>query len=571
MVTSLVERRSGMTFKVGVGKSDFEALRKSNNYYVDKTDIMYELVEETDNQVTLFTRPRRFGKTLMMSMLSNFFSIRKESRSIFEGLKITEHEEFCKKWMNQYPVLFVSFKDAEADEFDIAYDKLKNVIADICKSVADLMEEPSVNRADVRIFERMMFNEASDAEVQGALKTIMRLMHDVYGKKVILLIDEYDVPLAKASEKDTKMNKYYSSMLDVIKGIMGTALKDNDFLEFAVITGCLRIAKESIFTGANNFASYSVLDADFSSYFGFSEDEVGEILCAADRREQADVIKEWYDGYVFGDSYVYCPWDVMNYMSALKKRKDAKPKNYWKFTSHNGVLLTFVERTDFDVAEKFETLLNGGTVIQSISDELTYDTLHASEDNLWSVLLMTGYLTKADPNEEGESVSLKIPNKEIASIFEDTVVVHFRNTTDTAELNKLINALWESNEAEATGVISDLLWDTISYNDYHEDYYHAFLTGVFVGRGYSVESNKEKGLGRPDILLRDKRNRRAIIIEAKKSKRESDMDKDCDAAIDQIVAGKYAEGLYGYTQIFCYGISFFQKQAKVKKMGGKYK
>lgn len=560
-----------MTFKVGVGKSDFEALRKSNNYYVDKTDIMYELVEETDNQVTLFTRPRRFGKTLMMSMLSNFFSIRKESRSIFEGLKITEHEEFCKKWMNQYPVLFVSFKDAEADEFDIAYDKLKNVIADICKSVADLMEEPSVNRADVRIFERMMFNEASDAEVQGALKTIMRVMHDVYGKKVILLIDEYDVPLAKASEKDTKMNKYYSSMLDVIKGIMGTALKDNDFLEFAVITGCLRIAKESIFTGANNFASYSVLDADFSSYFGFSEDEVGEILCAADRREQADVIKEWYDGYVFGDSYVYCPWDVMNYMSALKKRKDAKPKNYWKFTSHNGVLLTFVERTDFDVAEKFETLLNGGTVIQSISDELTYDTLHASEDNLWSVLLMTGYLTKADPNEEGESVSLKIPNKEIASIFEDTVVVHFRNTTDTAELNKLINALWESNEAEATGVISDLLWDTISYNDYHEDYYHAFLTGVFVGRGYSVESNKEKGLGRPDILLRDKRNRRAIIIEAKKSKRESDMDKDCDAAIDQIVAGKYAEGLYGYTQIFCYGISFFQKQAKVKKMGGKYK
>lgn len=560
-----------MTFKVGVGKSDFEALRKSNNYYVDKTDIMYELVEETDNQVTLFTRPRRFGKTLMMSMLSNFFSIRKESRSIFEGLKITEHEEFCKKWMNQYPVLFVSFKDAEADEFDIAYDKLKNVIADICKSVADLMEEPSVNRADVRIFERMMFNEASDAEVQGALKTIMRVMHDVYGKKVILLIDEYDVPLAKASEKDTKMNKYYSSMLDVIKGIMGTALKDNDFLEFAVITGCLRIAKESIFTGANNFASYSVLDADFSSYFGFSEDEVGEILCAADRREQADVIKEWYDGYVFGDSYVYCPWDVMNYMSALKKRKDAKPKNYWKFTSHNGVLLTFVERTDFDVAEKFETLLNGGTVIQSISDELTYDTLHASEDNLWSVLLMTGYLTKADPNEEGESVSLKIPNKEIASIFEDTVVVHFRNTTDTAELNKLINALWESNEAEATEVISDLLWDTISYNDYHEDYYHAFLTGVFVGRGYSVESNKEKGLGRPDILLRDKRNRRAIIIEAKKSKRESDMDKDCDAAIDQIVAGKYAEGLYGYTQIFCYGISFFQKQAKVKKMDGKYK
>ena len=554
-----------MTFKVGVGKSDFEALRKSNNYYVDKTDIIYELAEETDNQVTLFTRPRRFGKTLMMSMLSNFFSIRKESKDIFEGLKITEHKEFCEKWMNRYPVLFISFKDAEADGFDIAYDKLKNSIADICKLFPDLMEKSAVNPADTEIFERLMFNQASDAEVQGALKTIMRMMYAVYGKKAILLIDEYDVPLAKASEKGTRGNQYYTSMFAVVKGIMSTALKDNEFLEFAVITGCLRIAKESIFTGTNNFASYSVLDEDFSEYFGFSEDEVGEILLAADRKDKRDVIKEWYDGYVFGNSSVYCPWDVMNYMSALKKRKDAKPKNYWKFTSQNGILLTFVERKDFDVTEKFETLLNGGIITQSISDELTYDTLHTSEDHLWSVLLMTGYITKADSGEDGETVSLKIPNREIASIFEDTVIAYFKDTAETAKLNNLINALWESDEAEATRLISALLWDTISYNDYHEDYYHAFLAGILVGRGYHVESNKEKGLGRPDILLKDKRNRRAIIIEAKKSQKESDMNKDCDEAIDQIVVGKYAEGLYGYTEILCYGISFFQKQAKIKK------
>lgn len=553
-----------MAFKVGVGKSDFEALRKANNYYVDKTDIMYELVEETDNQVTLFTRPRRFGKTLMMSMLSNFFSIRKESKGIFEGLKITEHKEFCEKWMNQYPVLFISFKDAEADVFGVAYDKLKNSIADICKLIPDLAVESSVNPADAQVFERLMFNKASDAEVQGALKTIMRMMYDIYGKKVILLIDEYDVPLANASEKDTKKNNYYSSMLDVIKGIMSTALKDNEFLEFAVITGCLRIAKESIFTGTNNFASYSVLDADFSEYFGFTEDEVDEMLAVADRKDKADVIKEWYDGYVFGDSSVYCPWDVMNYLSALRKRKDAKPKNYWKFTSRNGILLTFVERTDFDVTEKFETLLNGGTVMQSVSDELTYDTLYASEDNLWSVLLMTGYITKACPDEDGETVSFKIPNREIASIFEDTVVIYFKNTADTSKLNNLINALWKGDEAEAARIISDLLWYTISYNDYHEDYYHAFLAGIFVGRGYSVESNKEKGLGRPDIVLKDKRNRRAVIIEAKKSEKESDMDKDCDKAIGQITTEKYAEGLYGYTQVLCYGIAFFQKQAKVK-------
>ncbi len=554
-----------MAFKVGVGKSDFEALRKSNNYYVDKTDIIYELVEDTDNQVTLFTRPQRFGKTLMMSMLSNFFSIRKESKGIFEGLKITEHREFCEKWMNQYPVLFISFKDAEAEEFGVAYDKLKNSIADVCKLIPDLAAESSVNPADVQIFERLMFHTASDAEVQGSLKTIMRMMHAVYGKKVILLIDEYDVPLTKASEKDAKINQYYSAMLDVVKGIMSTALKDNEFLEFAVITGCLRIAKESIFTGTNNFASYSVLDEDFSEYFGFSEDEVEEILITADREDKAEVIKEWYDGYVFGGSLLYCPWDVMNYMSALKKRKDANPKNYWKFTSHNGILLTFVERTDFDVTEKFEILLNGGTITQSISDELTSDMLHASEDNLWSVLLMTGYITKADPGEEGENISLKIPNREIAAIFEDTVVVYFKNMADRSEIHNLINALWESDVEEATKLISDLLWYTISYNDYHEDYYHAFLVGIFVGHGYHVESNREKGLGRPDILLKDKRNRRAIVIEAKKSKRESDMDKDCDEAINQIIREKYAEGLYGYTQIFCYGISFFQKQAKVKK------
>lgn len=291
-----------------------------------------------------------------------------------------------------------------------------------------------------------------------------------------------------------------------------------------------------------------------------------EILTVADRNDKADVIKEWYDGYVFGNHSVYCPWDVMNYMSALKKRPDAKPKNYWKFTSHNGILLSFVERADFDVTGKFETLLNGGTITQSIYDELTYDTLHISEDHLWSVLLMTGYVTKSDPDDVGETVALKIPNREIASIFEDTVIVYFKDTADTSELRNLINALWEGDEIQASRRISDLLWYTISYNDYHEDYYHAFLAGIFVGRGYHVESNKEKGLGRPDILLKDKKNHRAIIIEAKRSSRESDMDQDCDEAIDQIIAEKYAEGLYGYTQVFCYGISFFQKQARVKKL-----
>jgi len=439
------------------------------------------------------------------------------------------------------------------------------VIADVCKKFADIGSNTSVNSFDVTVFNKLQAQEGTDAEVQNALKTIMRMMNAIYGKKVILLIDEYDVPLARASEKDTPENRYYTKMLDVIRGIMSTALKDNEFLQFAVITGCLRIAKESIFTGTNNFASYSVLDRQFSSYFGFTKEEVDKMLACAGRTEKADVIKEWYDGYVFGDSFVYGPWDVINYLSVLRQYPDEKPKNYWKNTSHNGILLTFVKRTDFQVSRKFEVLLNGGTITQTISDALTYDALHSTEDNLWSVLLMTGYVTKADATQDGETVDLKIPNREISSIFEDAVVSLFKETIDNGRQKAMMEAFWNGDEAAVSKTISDLLWRTISYNDYHEDYYHAFLAGIFLGLGYGVESNKEKGLGRPDILLTDHDNRRALIIEAKKSKKESDMDKDCNEALDQIVTEKYAEGLYGYEQVICYGIAFFQKQAKVKK------
>ncbi len=553
-----------MAFKVGVGRSNFAALRRAGNYYVDKTELMYELVEETDNEVTLFTRPRRFGKTLMVSMMENFFDIRKDSRKLFEGLQITRHRTFCENWLNQYPVLFISLKDIEAETFQDAYAMLKVRLADVCKEYDDLKNNMRVNPFDAEIFVRLEAQTCNLADVKNALKTIMRMMYAVYGKEVILLIDEYDVPLAKASEKDTAVNQFYSSMLDVMRGMMGTALKDNEYLKFAVITGCLRIAKESFFTGTNNFAPYSVLDEDFSQYFGFSEREVSELLSAANCEEKADVIKEWYDGYVFGNSYVYCPWDVMNYIAALTKRKNAKPKNYWKNTSHNEILLSFVTRTDFFVSRKFEILMNGGTIVQTITDELTYDTLHSSEEHLWSVLLMTGYLTKSGAGEEGETVRLKIPNREIASIFEDTVVAYFKNTLDHSVQQSMMEAFWNGDENNASRILSDLLWKTISYHDYHEDYYHAFLAGVFVGFGYEVESNKEKGPGRPDLLLLDQKNRRAIIIEAKRSEKESQLETDCSKAVSQITAMKYADGLYGYEQILCYGIAFFQKRAMVK-------
>ena len=553
-----------MDFRVGIGKSDFAELRNEGDYYVDKTELIYELVEKANNDVTFFTRPRRFGKTLTMSMFENFFNLEKDSKSLFEGLDIMNHKEFCDEWMNHYPVLYLSFKDTEAENFIEAYKMLESRIADMCKEVALIGQNSKVNPADKEIFERLMFGTAAKNEIKNSLKTITRMMNTVYGRKVILLIDEYDVPLAKASERDTAENHYYQQMLDVVKGIMSVALKDNPFLQFAVVTGCMRIAKESIFTGANNFASYSVLDERYGNYFGFSEKEVEKLLLAADRIEAAQEIKEWYDGYIFGSSYVYCPWDVVNHVSSLRYKRTARPKNYWKNTSHNGILLTFVKRTDFKVKGKFETLMNGGTIVQTITDELTYDTLHSSEDNLWSVLLMTGYITKADVEEEGETVHLKIPNKEIASIFEDTVVALFKETIDNVTQKSMMDAFWGEDEKTAQKAISDLLWKTISYNDYHEDYYHAFLVGAFVGIGYEVESNKEKGLGRPDILLKDENNRRALIIEAKKSVKETDMEKDCEDALKQIVDEKYAEGLHGYEKVFCYGIAFYQKQAKVK-------
>ena len=555
-----------MAFKICVGEADFAALRNENAYYVDKTEILYELVHDTNNKVSLFTRPRRFGKTLMMSMMENFFNIRKESSALFEGLAVARREEFCKSWMNQYPILFISFKDVEGEDFEGAYKMMQTRLADVCIELAPVLCNTAVDKNDTAVYERLKAKTATEDEIKNSFKILMRMMHAVYGKSVILLIDEYDVPLARASEKDTSENRYYAKMLDVMRGIMSTSLKDNEFLKFAVITGCLKIAKESIFTGTNNFASYSVLDEDFSEYFGFTEREVKDILAAADRTVKEEIIREWYDGYVFGSSSLYCPWDVVNYLSALKKRPDARPKNYWRNSSHNGILLTFVKRTDFEVQGKFETLLNNGTITQTISDELTYDAIHSSEDNLWSLLLMTGYITKADPEEEGETVSLRIPNREIATLFEDTVVTLFRNTIDNGLQKTMMEAFWDGDAEGAESAISELLWKTISYNDYHEDYYHAFLAGIFTGLGYEVESNKEKGLGRPDILLKDRNHRRAIVVEAKHSKKEADLERDCDEALRQIAKERYAEGLYGYRQILCYGVAFYKKQARVKKM-----
>ena len=553
-----------MAFRVKVGGEFFEPLRKTGCYYVDKTELLYELVN-SENAVTLFTRPRRFGKTLTMSMMESFFDIRRDSKDIFQGLAIMQREAFCREWMNQYPVLFVTLKDAEGLTFASAYGMLQSILADLCKKHVYLSNSERTDVDDRAAFLRIKAQEATEQDIKSSLLLLTRMLYAHFGKPVILLIDEYDVPLAKANEEKEAGERYYPQMLAVIRGIMSTALKSNDYLKFGVITGCLKIAKESIFTGVNNFASYSVLDEDFAQYFGFTQEEVEQLLEVAGRKEKAGLFREWYDGYLFGAEAVYCPWDVISYAAALIKRENAKPKNYWKNTSSNGIIRDFIERTEFRVKGKFETLLNGGTITQTISDELTYDSLHETEDNLWSVLLMTGYLTKADPEEEDNPVRLKIPNTEIASIFQDTVVKYFSDHVKSDELQSLMEALWAGDEANASAVLSRLLWRTIRYMDYHENYYHAFLAGIFVGRGYEVESNKENGLGRPDIKLVDDDRRRILVIEAKKSVSKEHMEKDCAAALKQIVDNEYAKGLDDY-DVSCYGIAFYQKSALVKKL-----
>ena len=548
-----------MAVKVPVGHEFFDEIIQNGAYYVDKTELLYDMLNQTEDKVALITRPRRFGKSLNLSMISSFLDIRKDSRDLFKGLNISKHEDFCAEWMNQYPVIFITLKDVEALSFESAMDMLNIIIAEAARSFCYLSESDKTNWADKKDFAKLINKTANKKEIQNSLKTMTRMLAAYYGKEAVLLIDEYDVPLAKARE-----NGYYRQMLEVIRGLLSSCLKSNTALKFAVVTGCLRIAKESIFTGVNNFKSYSVLNEDLSQYFGFTTKEVSNLLKAADRESHANIIKDWYDGYIFGKTPVYCPWDVVNYVSDIIRHPNTEPQNYWKNTSGNGILREFVENDNFHVSGKFETLLNGGTITQTISDELTYETLKLTEDNFWSVLLMTGYLTKADPTEIGRTVSLKIPNLEVSTIFEETVMSFFADTLDTHRLNDLMNALWSGDESTASEIFSDLLFDTISYMDYHEDYYHAFLAGLFVGRGYEVYSNKEQGKGRPDILLLDRKNRRALVIEAKKSKSEVQMSADCEKALQQVKTMDYAKNVKGFRQVMTYGIAFFEKTALVK-------
>ncbi len=421
-----------------IGRSGFEDIRENNYYYIDKTGLIEEILRTHGTQVTLITRPHRFGKTLAMSMLESFFDIRRNSQKLFKGLNISDHHELCEQWMNQYPTVFVSFKSIDGLTFEDAYSQLVAVIAELYKNHLYLITNEKINSYDKRFFDQIADKTASKTDIKNSLLELSKILATYYDKPVILLIDEYDVPLAKASEKN-----YYPQMLDMMKGLL-QAFKDNPSLKFAVLTGCLRIAKESIFTGTNNFISDTISDTQLNEYFGFTETEVRKILKDTGCTEHAGRIKAWYNGYHFGNFDIYCPWDVLNYVNKVRTNHITEPESFWEHTSDNAIIGTFLSRDTGAIKEKMEVLMSGGYIKETITENLTYDVLKSSEDNVWSLLYLTGYLTRALPEEmdpwdtpvNGQT-ALKIPNAEVKEIFKNSIDQWFSSKSASCDYGKL--------------------------------------------------------------------------------------------------------------------------------------
>ena len=551
--------------KIPVGISDFAKIRNYDYYYVDKTGLIADLLEKETAEVTLITRPRRFGKTMGMSMLANFFDIRKDSKAMFAGLEISKNAALCKEWMNQWPVVFLSFKNIDGDKFSLAYQQMVYEIGLLYDSYSELLTSNKLSEDDKALFLQLKRRTANEIDVLRSIQFLLSLLYKHYGKTVILLLDEYDVPLAKSSA-----HGYYPDMLNVIKSMMTTSLKDNNTLRFAVITGCLRIAKESIFTGTNNFVSDTISSSHLNEYFGFTQADVDQILKDADCMEHADDIKNWYDGYHFGNLDVYCPWDVMNYLRDLQRNPKAKPASYWKNTSDNSIIRSFIDYRGRKISQKLETLLSGGYILQKVEDDLTYDYLHSSEENLWSILYLTGYLTQVRekdlPTPLPERTSaLIIPNAEVREIFETTIQKWFDESAQTWNLTTLFDAMWSGDAETLTAEINKLLYKTISYHDYKEDFYHAFLTGILAGSGCAVESNREHGEGRSDIVMYHPDRPQVVLFEAKYAKTLNGLEASCAAALQQIEDRQYAKEFEeDYDSVLCYGIAFYKKRCLVK-------
>ena len=554
--------------KLPIGIEDFEKMQLDEFYYVDKTYLIKELLDHWA-QVTLFTRPRRFGKSLNMSMLKNFFDIN-GNQKIFKNLQIAQETELCEKYMGKYPVISISLKGVNEQTYEKAVKMAGQVIKSEARKFQFLLDSKCLTEYDKQIYIKLLEAEADEALLCSSLKILSELLEKHYGSKVILLIDEYDVPLAKAFERS-----YYDQMVIFIRNMFEYALKTNDSLQFAVLTGCMRISKESIFTGLNNLKVLSVADVQFDEYFGFTDKEVREMLEYYELSDHYEEIREWYDGYQFGNTEVYCPWDVINYVDTLRFDPLAEPRNYWSNTSSNEAVKRFIRESDkVTVKREIEKLVAGEVIEKEIHQDLTYKEMYDSIENLWSVLFTTGYLTQRG-RATGDTFQLAIPNMEIRKIFTTQIMEYFKESVpkNGELLGTFCNALRNGEAETIEKCLCDYLRRTISIRDtfvkkkMKENFYHGILIGILgFEDSWSISLNKESGDGYSDILIESDDGEMGIILELKYAQ-DGNLDAACEDALEQIERNKYIEVLEddGVEKIIKYGIAFYKKKCKVLK------
>ena len=554
--------------RLPVGVENFEQIINDNYYYVDKTGLISELLRN-GGLVNLFTRPRRFGKTLNMSMLEHFFSIEGE-QSIFKGLEISKDTKLCKEYMGKYPVISISLKGINAATYETAFDFAVQLIQRTAEEFQFLSDSEYLSEHDKSVYRELLDSNMSETVFCGGLKILSKLLEKHYRLKVILLIDEYDVPLAKAFE-----NGYYDQMIFLIRSLLEQALKTNNSLKFAVMTGCMRISKESIFTGLNNLKVLSITDERYDEYFGFTDTEVKEMLKYYETEDHYEEIKNWYDGYQFGGVEVYCPWDVLNYCDKLKDHADSFPENYWINTSSNDAVRKFIQMSDnLKTKREIETLLAGEEIIKEIHQELTYPEMYRSLENVWSLLFMTGYLTQRG-RVDAKRYKLAIPNLEIRDIFETQIMEYFKESVakDGDTLSRFCDALKNGEETKVGEIFESYLKKTISIRDTFvrkaskENFYHGILLGILgVKEEWYVSSNQESGEGYSDILVETENSDTVILIEVKYAN-DGNLDQACERALQQIEEKKYDEELRenGVNKILKYGIACYMKRCKVKQ------
>ena len=550
--------------KLPVGIDDFGKLRREDFYYIDKTGLIRDLLNNW-GEVNLFTRPRRFGKTLNMSMLKCFFEIGTD-KTLFDGLAISQETALCEEYMGKYPVIFISLKGVDGLTYELAIERFKTIIQEETIRLHSLLQEDLLSSFDRKKLSQIENREVPEKEIPDSLKFLSRILYTCFGKKAILLIDEYDVPLDKAFQ-----HGYYNEMVLLIRGLFGQVLKTNEFLQFAVLTGCLRVSKESIFTGLNNFDVNSIVDVEHDEQFGFTDSEVQRLLEDYGLNERAGIVKEWYDGYRFGNANIYCPWDVIKYTKKLLADPYAEPEAFWINTSGNDLVKRFIDKADKTTQNEIERLIAGEAIEKAIRLDLTYNELDASIANLWSVLFTTGYLTQTGRAVNGV-YKLVIPNREVREVFILQIQEWFKETTlaDSARINRFCAAFPAGDVSTIQDMLHDYLWDSISVRDtavrtsMKENFYHGMVLGLLRSQGnWLIQSNAETGEGYSDISVSTPA-RTGIVIELKYAN-DGDMEAACAEALKQIEEKKYAVGLQrqGMKTIIRYGIAFWEKECMV--------